>query len=250
VSAAATHVLGMEGDDLITGGAGRDCLEGGAGRDVLSGRSAADTIAGGPGRDRLAGGSGSDRLIDAPRGYAYGVPAAGANRVAAGPGADVVDVANARRDIVRCGPGHDRVTADRADQLLGCERKRFLASPLPATTPYRGGRETVFLVRFRAIEEVAAPGESFAISLAGPPGCGSLDASSLGIRYRRNAVVRYRLKPFSGDGRPAARWCRGTYRGSVSYEQVLSGGCGPLMAAPAAGCTIGVRVGRFSFRVR
>jgi hypothetical protein len=240
----------MEGDDLITGAAGHDCLEGGGGRDVLSGRGGADTITGGPGRDRLAGGSGSDHLIDAPTGYAYGVLGSGSNRVAAGPGADDVQVANARRDIVRCGPGRDRVTADHADRLVGCERERILASPLPATTPYRGDTNTTFLVRFRAIEEVASTGEWFSISAAGPPGCGRIEASSLGVRYRRDAVVRYRLKPFSGEGQRAARWCRGVYRGSVSYEQVLSGGCGPLMAAPAAGCTIGVQVGRFSFQVR
>jgi hypothetical protein len=247
VVAAGSRVLGMEGDDEITGGAGRDCLDGGPGKDLLSGRSGSDVMIGGPGSDRLAGGSGADRLTDAPLSYAFGL-GSGSNRVAGGPGRDVVDVANARRDIVRCGPGRDRVSADRADRLIGCEHETLLPSPLPSTSPYRGRRATTFLVRFRALEEVATNGEFFSIKVEGPPGCGKIETSSLGVRYRRDAVVRYRLKPFSGDGKSAKRWCRGVYRGSVSFEQVLTSGCGAV--APAAGCTMGIRVGGFSFHVR
>ncbi len=249
VVAAGSRVLGMEGDDQITGGAGRDCLEGGPGRDILSGRSGNDVVLGGPGSDRLAGGSGNDRLTDAPSSYAFGL-SSGRNRIAGGPGADLVDVANARRDTVRCGPGRDHVSADRGDTLLGCERKTLLSSPLPSASPYRGGRATVFLIRFRALEEVATNGEFFSIEVEGPPGCGKIETSSLGVRYREDAVVRYRVKPFSSDGKVAKRWCRGTYRGSVSFEQVLAAGCGPAALPAAAGCTMGVRIGGFSFRVR
>ena len=245
-----SHVLGMEGDDRITGGPGRDCLEGGPGEDDVSGRSGSDMVLGGPGTDRLAGGSGADRLTDAPSAYAFGVLTAGSNRVSAGPGADVVDVANAHHDVVSCGPGRDRVSADRGDRLVGCERKTLLSSPLPSAAPRRGGRSTTFLVRFRTIEEVATNGEFFAIEVEGPPGCGKIETTSAGIRYRRDAVVRYRLAPFSGDGKSAKRWCRGVYRGSVSFEQVLAHGCGPASLPAAAGCTMGVRVGNFSFRVR
>ena len=246
--AAGNRILGMAGNDRITGGAGRDCLEGGPGKDVLSGRGGHDVVVGGPGADRLAGGSGPDRLTDAPTAYVFGL-SSGRNRVSGGPGADIVDVANARRDLVRCGPGRDHVTADRDDKLIGCERKRILPSPQPATSPYRGGRTTMFLVRWRALEEVATAGEYFTIDVSGPPGCGTIETSSLGVRYPRNAVVRYRLKPFSGDGKRAKRWCRGEYRGSVRFEQVLTGGCGPVPAS-AAGCTLGTQVGTFSFRVR
>ena len=184
VSAAATHVLGLEGDDDITGSRGRDCLEGGPGRDHLAGRGAADVLVGGPGSDRLAGGSGADRITDAPAAYAFGLLASGSNHVSGGPGGDVVDVANARRDIVRCGPGRDRVTVDKGDRLFGCERRKVLASPLPAASPARGGRAETFIVRFRAIQEVAANGEFFSIAVEGPPGCGKIETSSLGIRYR------------------------------------------------------------------
>ena len=249
VVAAGSRVLGMEGDDQITGGAGRDCLEGGPGEDLLSGRRGNDVVLGGPGSDRLAGGSGTDRLIDAPPGYAFGL-SSGSNRVAGGPGADVVEVANARRDIVQCGPGRDRVSADRIDKLRGCERKTLLSSPLPSASPFRGSRATTFLIRFRALEEVATNGEFFSITVEGPPGCGKIETSSLGVRYRKDAIVRYRVKPFSSDGKAAKRWCRGTYRGSVSFEQVLAAGCGPAALPAAAGCTMGIRVGGFSFRVR
>jgi hypothetical protein len=248
VVAAGSRVLGMEGDDQITGGAGRDCLEGGPGKDLLSGRSGNDVLIGGPGSDRLAGGSGSDRLTDAPLSYAFGL-GSGSNRVAGGPGKDVVNVANARRDTVNCGPGRDHVRADRADRLVGCERRTLLSSPLPSASPYRGRRATTFLVRFRALEEVATNGEFFSIKVEGPPGCGKIETSSLGVRYRRDAVVRYRLKPFAGDGKSVKRWCHGVYRGSVSFEQVLPSGCGPASLS-AAGCTMGIRVGGFSFRVR
>jgi hypothetical protein len=250
VSAAAKHVLGMAGDDRITGGPGRDCLEGGPGRDRVSGKAGADVLSGGTGIDELIGGGGSDRITDAPTAYAFGILKSGNNRIAAGPGADVIDVANARRDIVHCGSGRDRATVDRMDKLIGCERRKVLASPLPSATPYRGGPRTTFLIRFRAIETVPTAGEYFSISIDGPPRCGSTEESSLGIRYRRDAIVRYRAKPFGPDGGKAKRWCRGTYSGEVSFEQVLAGGCGPAALPPAASCTVGVRVGRFSFHVR
>ena len=241
VSAAANHVLGMDGNDNITGGAGRDCLDGGPGRDRVSGGGGRDIVIGGPGSDRLLGGGGTDRIDDAPSAYAYGGLSAGANHVWAGPGADAVNVANGRRDVVRCGSGHDRVSADRADTLIGCERSRVLASPFPSATPARGGRAEPFLIRFRAIEPVASSGEYFSIKVEGPPRCGEIEATSLGIRYRKDGVVRFLVRPFGGDGQRAKRWCRGRYRGTVSFEQVVQGSCT---------CTIGVRLGPFSFRVR
>ena len=241
VTAAARRVLGMDGNDRIAGGPGRDCLEGGPGRDRLSGGLGRDVLIGGPGRDRLVGGPGADRINDAPSAYAYGGLASGTNHVWAGPGADVVNVANGRRDVVRCGGGRDRVSADRADKLIGCERRRVMASPFPSATPARGGRAETFLIRLRAVEPVASKGEYFSIEVEGPPGCGAVEATSEGIRYRKDGVVRYRIKPFAAAGKRAKRWCRGTYRGTVSYQRVLEGGCG---------CTVGLRLGGFSFRVR
>jgi Ca2+-binding RTX toxin-like protein len=106
---------GNAGNDTLTGGAGSDALGGGAGRDGLNGGPAADRLAGGAGADRLAGGAGADRLAGGP----------GRNTLSGGPGNDVLNAANGRRELVRCGPGRDRVRADRADRLKGCERVRL-----------------------------------------------------------------------------------------------------------------------------
>jgi hypothetical protein len=251
-SAASTRLLGLEGDDRISGGAGPDCIDGGpgndriaglagadtlagaAGRDMVTGGDGVDVIAGGPGKDTLSGGSGADRVSDVAQ--TYELDFASSNRIAAGPGADTVDSANGRRDTVHCGPGRDRVTADREDRLSGCERKQFRRSPLPQAAPRSGGRRQMFMVRFRALEEVASEDEQFTIAVKSPGGrCGRIETSSLGIRYRAGETVRYRLQPFGPGGRPAQRWCRGVYRGTVDF---------------ARGSTLRLPVGRFSFRVR
>jgi hypothetical protein len=251
-TAASMRLLGMEGHDRITGSAGRDCIDGGPGNDrisglgggdtlegadgndVLTGSTGADLLVGGPGKDKLSGGPGGDRLSDLVERYDAASLAAGRNRVAAGSGPDRVETANGRRDVVNCGAGRDLVVADREDRLSGCERKRFRRSPLPQAAPRSGGARRMFMVRFRAVEEVASRGERFSIAVRGPRGCGRIETSSEGIRYRPGATVRYRLKPFGPRGRSARRWCRGLYRGSVVFER-----------AAAA-----VRVGDFSFRVR
>jgi hypothetical protein len=192
-------------------------------------------MAGGPGTDRLSGGAGADSLSEAASGYAAVDLAAKRNRLVAGAGRDRVDTANGRRDNVHCGTGRDLAVADREDTLAGCERKRFRRSPLPKAAPPRGGRTQMFMVRFRALEEVASQGELFSIAVTGPSGCGEIVTSSLGIRYRAGETVRYRLNPFGPDGRAAERWCRGLYRGTVDFVRE---------PAPA------LRIGRFSFRVR
>jgi len=252
-TAASTRVLGLEGNDRISGSPGDDCIDGGpgndriaglggadtlegaAGNDLLTGGAGADALFGGPGKDRLSGGGGADSLTDVPERYEAAGLAATLNRVTAGAGPDRVDTANGRRDIVHCGAGRDHVTADREDRLAGCERKRFLRSPLPAAAPRRGGRTRMFMVRFRALEEIASQGEQFTIAVKGPDGCGRIVTSSLGIRYRAGATVRYRITPFGPGGRAAKRWCRGLYRGTVDFLRAPS---------PA------LRIGSFSFRVR
>jgi hypothetical protein len=252
-SATSTRLLGLEGDDRISGGPGADCIDGGPGNDrisglagsdtlegadgndIVSGGAGADSLSGGAGADRLSGGAGGDRLSDVAGGYAAATLAPKRNRLGAGAGRDRVDTANGRRDVVHCGSGRDVAVADREDTLAGCERKRFLRSPMPEAAPRSGGRHRMFMVRFRALEEVASKGEQFSIAVTGPGGCGRIVTNSLGIRYRVGATVRYRLNPFGPDGRSSKRWCRGLYRGTVDFVRD---------AAPT------VRVGRFSFRVR
>jgi Tol biopolymer transport system component len=49
-------------------------------------------------------------------------PGPGADDVDAGPGDDFVSSRDWARDVVRCGPGRDRVLADRRDVVRGCEQ--------------------------------------------------------------------------------------------------------------------------------
>jgi hypothetical protein len=250
-TATSTRLLGLEGNDRITGGPGADCIDGGPGNDRLSGRGGADTLTGGPGADKLSGGSGADTLSDVPERYDAAVLAPAMNRLSAGGGRDRIDTANGRRDLVHCGPGRDRAVADREDRLAGCEQERYLRSPVPQAAPPVGGRHQMFIVRFRAIEEVASESELFSIVVAGPRGrgCGRIVTNSLGIRYRAGATVRYRVDPFGPDGRAAKRWCRGLYRGSVEFVR-LPAGCPVAGGEKPPPCAEVVRVGRFSFRVR
>ena len=101
-----------------------------------------------------------DRLSDVAGSYAAAALATKRNRLVAGPGRDRVDTANGRRDVVHCGSGRDAAVADREDTLAGCERRRFLRSPMPEAAPPSGGRQRMFMVRFRALEEVASAGRA------------------------------------------------------------------------------------------
>ncbi|TMK96003.1 MAG: hypothetical protein E6G42_00640 [Actinobacteria bacterium] len=67
----------------------RNELDGGRGDDLLFGGPGADLLDGGPGRDYLDG----------------------------GPGPDTILAADGARDTIRCGPGRDRVFADRVDTV-------------------------------------------------------------------------------------------------------------------------------------
>jgi hypothetical protein len=84
---------GGRGDDVLTGGNWADQLGGQGGADRIAGGGRGDRIDGGPGRDLLTGGRGEDRITARDR----------------------------TRDVVRCGPGRDRVEADPGDRLRGCE---------------------------------------------------------------------------------------------------------------------------------
>jgi len=111
----ADCIRGGTGSDRLDGGRGRDRINGGAGGDRLRGDAGADSLRGGNGGDHLAGGTGGDRISGG----------GGRDRIDGGDGGDRIDAADGRRDRVRCGPGHDRVAADREDRVAGnCERVR------------------------------------------------------------------------------------------------------------------------------
>jgi uncharacterized repeat protein (TIGR01451 family) len=125
------RITGLEGRDLLRGGEGPDCLWGGTGDDVVDGDGGDDQLWGGDGRDRLEGGVGDDRLIGGRKadqlsggpGNDQLLPSSGRDRVFAGLGDDVIAARDGARDVIFCGPGNDRVVADRIDVLRGCEQR-------------------------------------------------------------------------------------------------------------------------------
>jgi uncharacterized repeat protein (TIGR01451 family) len=123
-------LYGLDGSDLLRGSDGADCLRGGEGPDVLDGDGGDDQLWGGNGPDHLVGGAGNDRLLGGLKNDSLSggsgddqiVPGSGRDRVRAGAGNDVVAARDGSRDVVDCGPGVDRVVADRRDRLRGCEQ--------------------------------------------------------------------------------------------------------------------------------
>ena len=59
-------ILGGNGNDTVTGGPGIDYIEGNAGNDTLTGSAGDDTLIGGAGNDTLSGGVSNDTLIALP----------------------------------------------------------------------------------------------------------------------------------------------------------------------------------------
>jgi hypothetical protein len=272
-------IEGLGGNDRLTGAGGSDCLEGGPdddqlegqigndrlsgdpGNDTLFGQEDPDQISGGAGEDTLLGGAeddvvdggtGDDRLREVGDGYAEGATFdTGSNLLRGGAGRDSISAANGRRDRVECGEGDDEVTADRIDDLKGCERRTDLVSPFPEVDPKRGNRGRSFMVRFRSLADTDRRKEFFAILVRGPGKCNRIASNSVGASYHRDGVVRYRLQPFSGNGRSAKRWCRGRYRGRVDFVQIEKARCSVRAnAPPPKGCTDATRIGEFAFRVR
>lgn len=102
-TASGDRLRGLRGADRVIGLAGDDCVLGNKGRDLLRGDAGNDELGGGNSRDKLIGGAGEDTI-----------------RAGAGP--DRVNSRDGDTDRVKCGLGFDRVRADRADKLKGCER--------------------------------------------------------------------------------------------------------------------------------
>jgi RTX calcium-binding nonapeptide repeat (4 copies) len=66
-SAFADSIIGRDGNDTITGGPSLDYIQGNVGNDTLTGSGGADTLFAGLGNDTLSGGVGDDTLIARPR---------------------------------------------------------------------------------------------------------------------------------------------------------------------------------------
>ena len=113
-------LYGAGGRDRLFGGPGNDLLSGGGGSDILNGEAGRDRLSGGRRNDRLSGDSGNDRLSgDSGKDLLHG--GRGRDRIWGGSGNDRIRARDGRRDAVSCGPGRDRVRADKQDRLRGCE---------------------------------------------------------------------------------------------------------------------------------
>ena len=109
------------GDKNLLGGPGNDAVLGGRGSDNAVGGSGNDLVFGERGSDRVVGGDGPDQLVDGPLWDA-------SKDILSGEASDDVFIVNnhpARRDVVSCSSGFDRVAVDRKDVVLeDCERVR------------------------------------------------------------------------------------------------------------------------------
>jgi Ca2+-binding RTX toxin-like protein len=103
------NIFGGNGDDLIRGGNGNDKLSGDLGNDKLFGGNGDDFITGGLGNDRLYGDSGNDTLF----------AGLGDDYLDGGTGNDKLD-ATVGNDVLYGGDGNDSLTGgDGDDQLFG-----------------------------------------------------------------------------------------------------------------------------------
>jgi Ca2+-binding RTX toxin-like protein len=227
---------GGQGGDLISGGGGADVIRGGPGDDSIesddynvTGGGGADVISGGPGSDLIEGEGGDDVIRGGPgRDYIGGGP--GRNTIDAGPGNDFVSSRNGKAEVIRCGHGFDRLVADPSDKPRGCESVTRRRSPWPTVSPHRGTDTTRFVVRFENVSYVTNP--YYATTVRGP--CGSFSLKTL-YDGKIRAVGILRIAPRRFGRR--ARWCTGTYRGTVRVM-------------PGRNQKRAVVFGKFNYRVR
>jgi RTX calcium-binding nonapeptide repeat (4 copies) len=125
----ADRIVGTGGGDVIIGASGDDAIRAGDGENVVEAQWGDDDIRSGSGADQIDGGAGND-VIRSGAGSDKIVPGAGGDTVFAGAGVDYVAANDGRRDVIDCGPGDDRVVADRRDVLRHCEHV-FVRRPGP-----------------------------------------------------------------------------------------------------------------------
>jgi hypothetical protein len=135
----ASTIEARGGNDTITGEDAAETIDGGAGDDRLEGGRGHDTITGGPGRDSIYGDETDSTCTSAEDCLVYGN--------------DVIDARDGEPDMIDCGPGADRVTADPADTVApNCEvvdRGAAGDGPGPGGDPAGGPKATKRLARVR-----------------------------------------------------------------------------------------------------
>lgn len=100
-------IWGGDGDDIVSGGDGHDSIWGGDGGDILAGDGGNDRISGGDGTDQLFGGEGHDWLYGG-RDDDVLVGGGGNDRLSGGRG----------NDVLAGGEGNDRVYGGRGNDTL------------------------------------------------------------------------------------------------------------------------------------
>ena len=113
-------IIGGSGDDTIRAGDGQNVIEAQWGDDDIRAGSGPDLVDASDGNDEISTAAGSDRTIPGP----------GSDTVYSGRGPDYVYANDGQRDVIDCGPGDDRVRADRIDVLRRCEHV-YVALPAP-----------------------------------------------------------------------------------------------------------------------
>ena len=114
-------IIGLAGNDKLSGNDRRDVIRGNAGNDAIDGGAGSDRIHGGRGDDRLAGGDQRDKIFGGPGDDGINGQA-GRDVIRAGKGDDLVIANDGMRDLIRCGPGDDTVRADKRDRIArDCE---------------------------------------------------------------------------------------------------------------------------------
>ncbi len=210
-------VSGLAGDDAIYGGDHDDRLFGGnreqtsddPGNDTLYGELGNDVVVGGFGADTLLGGEGNDRLVEGPW------KAAAVDDLRAGAGDDLISSHThpGSKDLVDCGPGYDKVHADRQDDVSAdCENVVIVQDLLSANRAQSGDFTT------QAVGDgdlhCLAPGY-FRGFLFGDAPCGTATNVDPGNRL----LVRVT----SSDGQPVAFRGYGTILGrQVGTEVVVT----------------------------
>jgi len=131
-------LIGGLGDDTVSGGAGEDAIvgygftgasgldNGDTGADTLSGDGGPDYLQGGLGPDTLSGGDGGDFISDGLGDH--GSPEDSVDVIDGGRGDDRIFSMTYKpaRDVIGCGPGFDRVHADRGDSVAeDCEEVSY-----------------------------------------------------------------------------------------------------------------------------
>ncbi|WP_299627280.1 Hint domain-containing protein [uncultured Tateyamaria sp.] len=110
---------GVEGDDVIDGGAGDDYIEGNGGNDTLLGGADEDTILGGDGDDVIDGGANTD-IIDGGAGNDSITDTGGAlsdDTIDGGSGDDTID-GGVREDLLTGGSGDDQIEGGAGDDTI------------------------------------------------------------------------------------------------------------------------------------